>query len=51
MFGCLVPTWWNCLGRIRRCGFIGGGMLLGIDFEVSKDLCDSQCALCLLFVD
>lgn len=29
---CLVPGWWNCLGRIRRCGFARGGVSLGVGF-------------------
>jgi hypothetical protein len=28
MFEYLVPSWWNCLGRIRGCGFVGEGMSL-----------------------
>jgi hypothetical protein len=28
IFEYLVPSWWNCLGRIRRYGLVGG-MLLG----------------------
>lgn len=24
MFECLVPTWWNYLGEIRRYGLVGG---------------------------
>lgn len=23
MFEYLVPGWWNCLGRIRKCDFVG----------------------------
>jgi hypothetical protein len=33
MFGL---RWWNCVERIRRCGLVGGGVSLGVDFEVSK---------------
>ena len=29
IFDYLVPRWWNCLGRVRRGNFIGGGMSLG----------------------
>lgn len=25
-----IPSWWNCLGRI------GGGVPLGVNFEVSE---------------
>ena len=31
IFACLVPN----LGRIRRCVFFGGGVLLRVGFEVS----------------
>lgn len=27
----------NCLGKIQKCGLVGGGVLLGVGFEVSKD--------------
>lgn len=27
---------WSTLGRIERCGLVGGGMSLGGNFEVSK---------------
>lgn len=37
MFEYLVSTWWNCLGRIRRCDLVGGSVSLGAHFEVSKD--------------
>lgn len=33
---CLVPSWCNHLGRIRRCDFIGGGMSLEGVFKISK---------------
>ena len=23
-------TWWCCLGRIKKCGLIGGGVSLGL---------------------
>ena len=36
MFECLVLSWWNHLGRIRRCGLAGGKMIVGAGFEVSK---------------
>jgi hypothetical protein len=29
-------SWWNYLGRIRRCVLVGGGVSLGMSFEVSK---------------
>jgi hypothetical protein len=34
-------SWWNCLGRIRRCGLVGGGVVLGVSLEVPKDSCHS----------
>lgn len=46
MFEYLVPSWWNCLGRIKKkwsCG--GGGGLFGVGLEVSEDWCHSQYAL------
>ena len=37
----LIHTWWmDCLRRIRkirRCGLIGGSVLLGMNLDVSKD--------------
>ena len=36
MFECLVSSWWNYLEMIRMCGLAGGGVLLGVGFEVSK---------------
>jgi hypothetical protein len=35
IFECLVGSW-NCLGRIRRRGLVGGGVSLGMGFEVLK---------------
>lgn len=35
-FECSVPSRQNCLGRIWRCGLVGGGASLGVGFEVSK---------------
>lgn len=34
MFEHLVSSWWNCLGKIRRCGLVGIGV--GRGCEVSK---------------
>lgn len=28
MLECFIHSQWNCLGRIRKCGLIGGGVLL-----------------------
>ena len=50
MFECLVPSWWNCLGRIGRCGLRERGVSLGVGFEDSKDWCHSQCVLCPVLV-
>lgn len=36
MFENLLPSWWNFLGRRRRCGFVGRGVLLGGRSEISK---------------
>jgi hypothetical protein len=36
MFESLVPSWYNSLGRIKRCGLTGGSVSLGIRPEVSK---------------
>lgn len=37
MFKYLVPSWWYSLGRVRRYSFIGGGVSLEVNFEISKD--------------
>ena len=46
----LVLSWWYCLGRIKGCGLVGGGVPLGEGIEVSKDY-GPQCILCLLLAD
>ena len=38
IFVCLVPSEWNCLGWIRRCGLVGGGVSLEVGFEVFQSL-------------
>ena len=38
---CIHHSWWSYLGRIRRCGFVRGGVSLGVDFGVSKTLVGS----------
>lgn len=43
MFEQLLPSWWNCLARVRRCGH-----WMGLGFKISKDSHHSQNALCLL---
>ena len=49
MFG---PNRWNCLGRTRRRGLVGGGVSLGVDFEVSEaHTISSQFSLFLTSVD
>jgi hypothetical protein len=42
----LIPNWWNCLGRLRRCGLAGGGVSLGVNFEITRPSQLSSC-LCL----
>lgn len=29
-----MTRWWNCLGRLKRCGFVGEGVSLGAGFPV-----------------
>jgi len=36
VFECLVPSWWNCLGRIRRCGLVEEGVSLGWTLKFQK---------------
>lgn len=36
LFEYLVPSWWLCLGRFRKCGLAAGNMLLRAGFEVLK---------------
>lgn len=36
IFECLIWSWWNCLEIIRGMVFIGGGVSLGVGFEVSE---------------
>jgi hypothetical protein len=36
MFEYLISSWWNYLGRIRRCDLAAGGVPLGMGFEISK---------------
>lgn len=36
MFECLVTSWWNRLGGIRRYGLVGEGVSLGMGFEESQ---------------
>lgn len=41
IFKCLVPSSWNCLGRIRRCYLIGGDVWLKgwtLKFQKTKQL-------------
>lgn len=35
-FKYLFPGWWCCLGKFRRCDFVGGSMSLVVGSEVSK---------------
>lgn len=50
MFESLVTSRENCLGRIRRYGLIGGGVI-GAGFKVSEAYSHPQCSLCFPFVD
>ena len=43
MLGYVVLRWWNCLGRIRRGGLVGGGVSFGMSVDVSKASCHPQC--------
>ena len=36
VFECLVPGYYNCLERIKRCGLAGGDVSLGVGLEVLK---------------
>jgi hypothetical protein len=36
LFECFVTREWDCEKRVRRCGLAGGGLSLGLSFEVSK---------------
>jgi hypothetical protein len=42
----LVHRWWNCLGRIRRCGPVGGGVSLGQALRFQKPRLFPVCSLC-----
>lgn len=48
---CLVFIWGNCLGRVRRCGFGGGGVFLEVSFKVGFKLGLVVYSFSLLFVD
>lgn len=37
MFEYLIPCWRNCLGRLKKCGFVGKVCHWGKVFEVSID--------------
>ena len=32
----LGPYWWNCLRRIKRCGYFGRGVLIGLALRFQK---------------
>lgn len=51
MFEYLVPSQWNYLGRIRKCGLVRGGVSLEAGFRVSKAAISPVSSLCLVFVD
>lgn len=44
MFEFLFSNCWNCLGRVRRYGFVEGGILFGAGLTSQKP-CPSQCSL------
>lgn len=49
IFEYMVPSWWDRLGRIRRCGFVGEGLsvgvVLGVSFPVAlPPVCGSGCS-------
>lgn len=46
MLECLVPSLWNCLGRVRRCGLPGRGEPPG-ELRAFTSPCHSQCSLSL----
>lgn len=43
------PSWWLCLGRLRRCALAGERMPVGLGFEVLV-LCTTPCALSALYL-
>ena len=48
MFECLVPSWWNCFGRIDRCDLADGSMSLWVGLESVKPLSLLICSLCFM---
>ena len=51
MSECLVPSWQNSLGRIRRCALLEEGWHCREGSKVSEESHHSQCALYLLLVE
>lgn len=47
----LSPQLVELFGRIRRCGFVGGGVSLGVDFGFSKAQTFPISFLCPLLLD
>lgn len=45
MFEYLAPSWWGCLGRIRMCGTVGGGVSLRWAWKFQSP-CQNQAGLC-----
>jgi hypothetical protein len=43
-----LNSWWNFLGRVKRCGFVGRGISLGADSEVSKTYTIPSMSLCFM---
>jgi hypothetical protein len=50
IFEYLGPSWWNCLGRIRRCGLIERGVSLAVAASKTQSI-PGYLFLCLVFVD
>ena len=42
----LVPSCWNCLERIRKCGFDGGGVILVVELSLGAGVEVSFTLLC-----
>lgn len=45
----LVPSWWMCLGLVRRFDLVGAGVLLGwaLKFQETQDIPRVLSLLCL----
>lgn len=45
MFGHLVPSWWNCLGKVSKYDCVGGGMSLEGGLRFLKAMPFTVCVL------